>query len=888
MVIKDPYTLEPAVIAQQLNISMAGGLTEAEVKKRLAEYGRNEFKAKKKKSALLIFLLQFNNIVVYLLLAAAGVSLFFRDYTETFAILAVILINTVIGFVMEMQAHKSMSALKKLDQSMAKVIRGGSVKEIPSEEIVPGDLMVLEAGDIIPADGRIASETLFDVDESPLTGESVPVSKLNEPLPPGTPVADRKNMIFKGTYVTRGNGRAIVTGTGAQTELGKISTLVEEAKQQAIPINEKLKKFSKRLLLLAVLIVLPLFGIGLMQGKDLHGIIETSIALAVAAIPEGLPIVSTIALARGMLKLAKHQVIVKKLAAVETLGSTNVIFTDKTGTLTVNKLQVNTLCLAGATLQVTWDEPHEKLHFQQQADNRNDVQDDLQKLLMIGVLCNNAVLNDNAEALGDPLEISLMKAGEYYRNGFVGDVQKQFPRVHEKPFDSQTKVMGTVHELNDSKFIAVKGAAEEVLKRCRYILKNGKAEAFSENEKREWHRRTDTLATEGLRTLAFAYKESAGNEKIMEDLVFTGLIGFLDPPREEVPPAIRECREAGLRIIMVTGDHPETAKNIAYKIRLIDSLDEPTLHGKQLKPIDQLTEKEKEEIKRTRIFSRVSPEQKLDLISLYQQDGWLVGMTGDGVNDAPALKKAEIGIAMGKRGTQVAREAADMVLKDDSFASIAKAIKYGRVIYDNIKTFVIYLLSCNLSEIIIVSIAALMNIAQPLLPLQILFLNLVTDVFPALALGMNEGSDIVMKRKPRKPDEPLISSRNWITITTYSLLLSASVLTGFIYANTYAGYSPDVCNTIGFFSLAFAQLLHPLNLVSVKESFFVNEITRNRYLQGAVILCALLILLAYSIEPLSEVLSIQKLDYKAWVIVGVGSMLHLLFIQILKRSHLIR
>lgn len=885
--LREPYTLSPEEVAHQLDVSERG-LPEAEVKSRIATYGRNEFKAKKRKSPILIFLSQFNNIVVYLLLVAVVVSSLFKDYTEAIAILAVILINTIIGFIMEMQARKSMNALKKLDQMLAKVIRNGTVKEISSEEIVPGDWLVLEAGDVIPADGRISSDTLLEVDESPLTGESLPVSKENAPLPSGTTVADRKNMVFKGTFVTRGNAKAIVTGTGAHTELGKISFLVERAGQQAVPINEKLKKFSQKLIFLIFIVIVPLLFVGLAQRDDLHEVIETSIALAVAAIPEGLPIVSTIALARGMLKLARHQVIVKKLAAVETLGSTNVIFTDKTGTLTQNKLRVHTLCFAENIVQIRWDESGGKIHLEQFENHHTNNEGPVGKLLMIGVLCNNAQIGTRGEPIGDPLEIALLKAGEYYRKGFIQDLQKEFPRISEKPFDSKTKWMATVHKSGTIFFTAMKGAAEEVLKNCHSIVKGNTIELFSEEKKKDWLERTNSLAREGLRTLAFAWKESACNDELLDKLVFAGLIGFADPPREEVPQAIKECRQAGLRVVMVTGDHPETAKNIAYQVGLIDSKDEQVLHGSKLKPVETLSENEKKEIMNTVIFSRVSPEQKLDLISLYQRHGWLVGMTGDGVNDAPALKKAEIGIAMGKRGTQVAREAADMVLKDDSFASIAKAIKYGRVIYDNIKTFVIYLLSCNLSEIIIVSGAAFLNVVQPLLPLQILFLNLVTDVFPALALGMNEGSELVMKKKPRNPDEPLINKQNWTSIAAYSLLLSLSVFASFFYAYRYLDYSPAMCNSIAFLSLAFAQLLHPLNLASAKESFFRNEITTNRYLLAAIVLCTMIIMAAYVVQPLKEVLSIQTLDGTAWGLVAAGSLLHLVLIQLVKRTNVVK
>jgi Ca2+-transporting ATPase len=870
-----------------LRVSSDEGLSKEEVIRRQTEYGPNASRKSKERRLLVVFLSQFNNSIVYLLIVATAVSFFFRDYTEALAILIVILINAVIGFWMEAQAKRSMSALLKLDTVTAKVWRSGVLMEVPAEELVPGDILFIEAGDLVGADARLISIAQFEADESTMTGESVPVVKSTEVMTNDAVVADRKNMVYKGTVVTRGNARAVVTATGMDTELGKISALVESAKEEITPLHERLRKLSRKLIIMVLLIVITLLLVGLMEGRDIRFMIKTVIALAVASIPEGLPIVATIALARGMLKLAGHQVIVKKLAAVETLGSTNVIFTDKTGTLTHNRLEVNTICLPHHTLEINWNEKERSIRFQPIDPGHSD-NENLKKLLTVAVLCNNAKFSDE-DTVGDPLEVALLKIGEYHQRGFTRETYKIFTRIYEQPFDSDTKIMGTVHESSGKKTAAIKGAPEEILKHASLILQDGRVQPFDKGQKKEWLERGNDMAKNGLRVLAFAYQDEVTDvENFIHDAIFLGLAGFLDLPREEVPEAIRECHHAGIQVVMVTGDHPETAKNIALRIGLSNDPDETVVHGRELQSLKDLTPGEKERVLHARLFSRVSPAQKLQLVELYQDNGWIVGMTGDGVNDAPALKKSDIGIAMGRRGTQVAREAASMVLQDDSFASIVKAIEYGRTIYNNIKTFIVYLLSCNLSEILIVAFAAFINLPSPLLPLQILFLNIVTDVFPALALGMNEGRADVMNRPPRDPDEPMISVRTWKSIVSYSFCITVSVFGVFLYSHYFEAFSAQTTNNIAFLSLAFAQLLHPLNLASVKASFFLNEITSNPHLWAAVILCSVIIMVGYLVPPLNSVLSLETLSLKAWMLIAIGSSSHLLLIQVAKRTRLIR
>ena len=881
------FSLSIDAVSKLFSADIINGLTSAEVSERKKLYGLNLLKDKKDKNLLVVLLSQFQNIVVYILLFASIVSFGFNDYTEGFAILLVVVVNALIGFGMEFQAIRSMNALKKLDKTFTRVWRDGNLMEVLAHDIVPGDVLYFEAGDMISVDARIISLSQLEVNESSLTGESLPVIKNINVLSGDTILADRKNMLYKGTPVTKGNCKAIATATGMNTELGKISELVQSARKDIIPLTLKINSLSKKLIVFTVLVTLPLILLGISKGTEFVLLIETSIALIVSAIPEGLPIVSTIAFARGMLELAKHNVIIKKLAAVETLGSVSVIFTDKTGTLTQNRLEATVICIPDQTIDVEWNEADRSVSYSP-SQFEEFTQDNLIKLFHVAALCNNASFTDNTISVGDPLEVALLKLGEYHRSGFLENANRSFPRIYEQPFDSETKIMETIHESEGKNFVAVKGAVEEVLKHSTFIFKNNVLSKFSEENKKEWLNKTDELAKKGLKVLAFAYKDHTGSfENSIRELNFAGLVGFLDLPRDEVPQAIKECMDAGVRVVMVTGDHSETAKSIALKIGLTNDPDERVIHGKDLKALGSLTEKDQNEILNTLIFSRLSPSQKLDIISLYQKKNWITAMTGDGVNDAPALTKADIGIAMGKRGTQVAREAADMVLQDDSFASIVKAIKFGRVIYNNIRTFIIYLLSCNLSEIFVVAIAGFFSLALPLEPLQILFLNLVTDVFPALALGVNAGSWFVMKQKPRDSAEPILDAKKWISIIVYAVAITISVLSVFVYGIYVCDYSSQVCNNIAFFSLAFAQLFHPLNLSPVKESFFKNEITRNVYLWMAIAFCIATLFLVYFISPLNSVLSITKLDDGPRLLIFIGSTFHIIILQLLKRTKII-
>ncbi|MEP1097333.1 MAG: cation-translocating P-type ATPase [Cyclobacteriaceae bacterium] len=869
------YNKEVFELLEFHSVDAAKGLSDQEVDARLSKYGFNQFRKQKKHSAWLILITQFKNAITVLLLAASLISFLFEDYTEAVAIIAVLLINAIIGFILEIQAIRSMEALRKLDLVFAQVIRNGTKREIESKYLVPGDLLALEAGELITADARLISNAGLEVNESILTGESIPVAKIIDPLAGEIMLADRINMVFKGTAVTNGNAVALVTETGANTAVGEISEMVDQADKDEVPLNKKLNHFSRKLIWLTVVLVIPFIVVALIQQKDIYLMVEISIALAVAAIPEGLPIVATISLARGMLGLAKHKVIVKKLAAVETLGETNIIMTDKTGTLTQNSLKADTVCVTseiGSARCISSD-----------SVSKEEEEFALDILIRISVLSNNASIDHAERALGDPIEAALLYLASDYDEGTVERLRNSWIEVDETPFDSETRVMANLHKNSDQYQVSAKGATVEILDKCNRIYQSGDVKPFEEEEKLIWKTQTDQLSAKGLKVLAFAFNNlNEQKDAYATDLIFAGLIGFQDPPRQEVSQSILECRQAGIKVVMVTGDHPETAKAIARQIKLSDNPREKVVHGK-----DFASMLSNNQIEDTILFCRVSPRQKLELVEYYQNQGWIVGMTGDGVNDAPALRKADIGVAMGLRGTQVAEEASDMVLLDDSFSSIIRAIRQGRIIFNNIKNFVIYLLSCNLSEIMVVAVAAFSNLTLPLLPLQILFLNLVTDVFPALALGMGKGDASIMTANPRDPKEPILHRKNWMSIIGYSIALTASVLGVFLYALLYRNYDPVTCNNIAFFTLAFAQLLHPLNLIELGEKFFSNSIIRNPHLWSAVAFCTIILLGAYFSDSISQLLNLTTLLSEQWYLIAVGSIAPLVIVRVMKLARII-
>lgn len=873
---KTYYALDVEKVIQGLQTDPEKGLGKQEATKRLQQYGKNVVEDKQQKSAFRTLLEQFSNPIIWILIIASALAFAYQHALEGIAVLIVILINTLIGFFMERQAIRSMEKLRSMARSKATILRDGNKVEIDSVDLVPGEILFLKSGDVITADARIISLNNLALKEAALTGESTQVEKSIDPLPQDTQVADRKNTVFKGTVVSRGNGVAAVVATGVDTELGKITEMAEEAKKEATPLNKKLRELSKKLIWLTLILVGVIFLSGVIRGKELMLMIETAIALAIASIPEGLPMISTLSLARGMIGLAGKKVIVKTLEAVQTLGETEVIFTDKTGTLTENEMHVHSIAFNGVIENISMRGGNDELKKHPEYG----------LFLKIGVLCNNSTfeIRDNkVKSTGDPEEVALLRMANDLEES-ITEIHKEHPRIEEIPFDAEIKMMGTVNQSGDEFLICVKGATEETLKKCVKVREQGEVRDLTDHEK--WKKRADELANKGLRVLSFAYrisKEKPEKENIIHDLIFLGMAGFIDPARPDVKKSIEDCRKAGIKVVIVTGDHPGTANAIAREVGLADESEIVNVHGKELQERN-ISEEQIEKVLKASVFSRVDPGQKLDLVSIYQKKKVIIGMIGDGVNDAPALKKADIGIAMGIRGTEAAKEAADLIINDDAFTSIVTAIKYGRVIFENIRTFVIYLLSCNLSEIIIVAIASFFDLPMPLLPLQILFLNMITDVFPALAIGMSKGEEeIVMKKPPRKSSEPIVSKSNWISITTYSLCLTAGVIGAEIYAMSFLEVDNKVVNNVTFYTLILAQLWNVFNMPGRETTFFKNQITKNRYIWYALVFCVVVTVIIYLIPAMRSALSLVSLKpFVLFLIIG-ASFIPVGLVQLLKR-----
>lgn len=886
------YWLEDAEqVLAKWNVDLDQGLTQEKVEKHRQKYGSNRLRNYKAKSAWTILLEQFKSIIVGLLIVSAIFSFLFSELVEGFAIVAVVLINAAIGFFTELRAVRSMEALREISSVDAKVVRNGEMQQIKAEQIVPGDIAVLDGGDIVTADMRLVEASKLQANESALTGEADPVSKQPATLEGEISLAERTNMLYKGTAITRGSGLGVVTATGMDTELGQISSLVAEAEDEHTPLEERLDKLGQNLVWVTLGIIVIVALVGILRGKDILLMLETAVALAVAAVPEGLPIVATIALARGMMRMARHNALINRLASVETLGSTTVVCTDKTGTLTENQMTVSRIILESGEIEVSGEG--------MQLDgtlSRNGHQVEIEKssslrsLLVTGMLCNNASVQvengKGIKAVGEPLEVALLVAG--IKSGLKRDelVEEQ-PEVREDAFDPEIKMMATFHKQNGGYKVAVKGSPEAVLEKSTQIQLEDDCRDMNADDRQRWLDKNTDLAGKGYRMLALANRQTNALEDPYKNLNFLGLVALQDPPREDVESALQACKEAGVRVVMVTGDQPLTAKTVAQSVGLIrENENTNVILGHELVDVDGLNEKERNQLAQAKIFARVSPKQKLDLIALHQGQGAIVAMTGDGVNDAPALKKADIGIAMGQRGTQVAREAADMVLEDDEFSTIVLAIRLGRVIFNNIRRFVLYLISCNVSEIMVVFLASLMNWPLPIKPLQILFLNLVTDVFPALALGVSEGDPHVMQREPRKKSEPVLTRSHWMAISGYSIMITISVFGAFLMANHWLEMSVTRTVTISFLTLALAQLWHVFNMRDQGSDFFANDIFRSPYIWGALVLCLGLLLVAIYIPFLASLLQLEPLGTRGWLLALGFSLIPWIVGQALKQREI--
>ena len=841
-----PWTMHAGAVARELEVDPAQGLSTSQVGARRLQYGPNELRQKVSQRWWRVLVEQLRSFLVALLAVGAALSIALGEWLEGLAIVAVIVVNAAIGFVVQLRAVRSMEALRTLGSRRANVRREGGVVSIPAEDLVPGDVVVVAAGDVSNADLRILTSSLLQADESILTGESVPIDKNAAPVSDGAVLGDRTCMLFKGTHITRGSGDAIVVATGMATELGRISALVEGVDSADTPLEKRLDQLGRTLGLWSLGFVAVIASIGIASGRDLVLMIETAIALAVATVPEGLPIVATVALARGMWRMARHNALVNKPAVVEALGATSVILTDKTGTLTENRMRVARVEVPGASVRM--DGPLDATDA-----------DRVRPILEVAALCTDSLAN-GAQAMGDPMERALIEAA-----GAVGmDLARSrqtHPEVEHVAFDATVRMMATFHDGPDGLMLAAKGAAEALIPQCTALPDC----AMTPEAVARWLGLADSLGDDGLRVIAVATRAASDTCEPFQNLTLLGLVGLLDPPRASAAEAIGVFAAAGIRVVVVTGDHPSTAANIARRVGLAATPDR-ALRGVDLRAFLG-SEEGRARVGNAVVIARTSPEEKLDLIAFYQASGHVTAMIGDGVNDAPALRKADVGVAMGLRGSQVAREAAAMVLLDDELGTVATAIRQGRVIFGNLRRFVVYLLSCNLSEILCVGVAAALDAPLPILPLQILFLNLVTDVFPALALGVGEGDEREMAAPPLRRSEPILGRSQWTTVVGWSAVMAACVLGAFAWATRGLGMDDEAAVTVSFSVLCLSQLLHVFNMTTPGARAWVNDVTRNPWVWAALVLCVGLLLAGLYLPVLSDVLKTGDPGAAGWAVI---------------------
>ncbi len=870
-------TAEDAV--KTLKSDFDAGLSEEEAKGRLSEFGLNQLQEKKGRSPLGIFLEQFQNFIIWVLAAAALVSGFLKEWIDAFAIFAIVVINAILGFIQEFRAEKALAALKKLSSPSSKVIRGGQRKVIASAELVPGDLIELEAGDNAPADSRVIWLTSnFSVHEASLTGESTPVAKTASALEgKEVPLADRANMVYMGTAVVSGKAKALVVETGMRTELGKIAVMVQEIERESTPLQRKLEQFGKWIVYLCLLLVGVVFLLEWLRGGKIIDVFLTAVSLAVAAIPEGLPAVVTIALALGVQRMVKRHALVRKLPSVETLGCATVICSDKTGTLTKNEMTVQAIFAGDELFRMTGIGYEPKGGFLLR-DKPVDFHGypELNKALICGVLCNGAQLvNDNGgyRIVGDPTEAAILvaaaKAGIWKEKE-----EKGSPFVDEIPFDSERKKMTIIREDKAGLAAYVKGAPDILLSDCVYIEDKGARRKLTREDIEKILQINNDLADGAMRVLAVAYRAPgeiyAGYDakSVEQGLTFAGLIAMIDPPREEVKKAMEDCETAGIRTVMITGDHKNTAVAIARQLGFFKE-DSMALTGEEL---DRLTDAEfQERIERISVYARVSPEHKLRIVRGWRKRDEVVAMTGDGVNDAPAVKEADIGVAMGMSGTDVTKEVSDMVITDDNFASIVSAVEEGRGIYDNIKKFVHYLLSCNAGEILVMFIASLIGLPSPLLPIHILWINLVTDGLPALALGIDPIEPNIMKRRPRPKHEAVITKERAFLMLAQGAFIAACCLFAFTFVLFIEKGGLARARTVAFIVLSCSQLFHSFNCRSMTESLFKIGVGTNMKLVYAALFSFLLQVAAVYLPFSRKIFKTEPLGLFDWFLVVIIS-----------------
>ena len=880
------FTKKIEQVEKELKTNIDKGLSDEKIKEKREIYGYNELQAKKKKSIFIKFLEQFKDFMIIVLVIAAVISgvigyMEGEGITDSIIILIVVIVNAIIGVAQESKAEKSLEALAKLSSHATKVVRNGTVIVIPSKELVPGDIVVLDTGDYVPADLRIIESVNLKSQESSLTGESLPVEKnANVIDDPDVGIGDRTNMLFSSSLITYGRGKAIVTSTGMKTEVGKIAGILENTKKAETPLQIKLNKLGKTLGIVALAICAVIFIIGICIGKDPMDMFMTAVSLAVAAIPEGLAAVSTIVLAIGVQRMVKKNAIVKKLPAVETLGSSSVICSDKTGTLTQNKMTVK------------------QIFYNNQLKNVSDIKEmsnnELEQLIFASVLCNDTKIGKDNELTGDPTETALIDMG--LNLGINKNVFKEHNRINEVPFDSDRKLMTTINKFGDKYVVYTKGGVDELLKRCNSYIINGEIRKDLANFIKLIDENNERMAKNALRVLAMGYKEldhvpsEEEMKSIEKDLIYIGMVGMIDPPREEAKKAVEKCKTSGIKTVMITGDHKITAIAIARELGILEE-DSEAITGAELEKISD--EQLKKDIRNYSVYARVSPEHKVRIVKAWQENGEIVAMTGDGVNDAPALKTSDIGCAMGKVGTDVAKEAADVILTDDNFATVVSAVEEGRRIYDNILKAIQFLLSSNVGEIIVLFIAILItpwlsnqfgidiNLIVPLLPIHILWINLVTDSLPALALAVDPAEKDIMNRKPTKSGKGVFTKGMTWRVIYQGIMIGLLTLIAFIIGlSTPESNLPivevtdangitrqlsqeevkvEIGQTMAFMTLAFSELVHIFNIRNNKKSILKTKVFNNKKLLLAVSVSALLMFVILFIPTLRHLFSIPVL-----------------------------
>ncbi len=877
------HSISISEVFKSLN-SDTNGLTNNEAYKRIEKFGFNELKEAKKRTIFNIFIDQFKSFLILILFLATIFSIYMGDYTEAIAIGIILFINASLGTFQEFKAEESLKALKKLSAPMATVLRNGLERNIPSKNIVPGDIVVLKAGGRIPADCRLIDSSNLQIDEAILTGESVPVDKdytliLNEK----TNLAERKNLVFSSTYATYGRGKAVVTETGMNTEVGKIAESIQKEKKEFTPLQKKLDRFGKQLGIIILVLCAIVAVVEIIEYKAIGDIIAlnelilTAVGLAVSAVPEGLPAVVTITLALGVRRMAKRNSIIRKLSSVETLGSSTIICTDKTGTITRNEMTVREIWVDGTRIHVSGEGYIPEGKFNINSKNINPLDNNLLNLLIkAGTLCNDSTLKvddkSNYFPSGEPTEIALTVLSK--KAGYdIEQLGKKFPRIDEIPFDSVRKMMTTINKRDNKLFAFSKGAPERVLDICKNFYKRSGIEDLNNKDKKQILEIVKNMANRALRVLALAYKPLYNNyskESVEKDMTFIGLVGMVDPPRIEVKNAVKKAREAGVRTIVATGDHQLTAEAIAKETTIMKEDDgEKSLNGKDL---ENISDRELNQvIKKVPVFARVSPEHKLRIINSLKAAGEIVAMTGDGINDAPSVKRSDVGISMGIRGSDVTREASDMILADDNYATIVSAIEEGRGIYNNIRKFIRLLLSANFDEIIVIFLASIMKLPLPLLPVQILWINLITDGFPALALGMDKPEPGLMKKKPRNPNETIYHGMG-LYIFVAAILASIASLGPFIWF--YRHSTVEIARTVAFTIAVTFELFISINCKSPNKFAFSNLkiLTENKTLLYSILGGFLLQLIIIYTPFLQTMFNTYPIGLKEWGVILLASL----------------